>query len=53
MIEIQATMRTFEGWKVLGYFVNKGARAVWVNGIPMFTQYQVTYKHRKERKHIS
>lgn len=40
-------MRTFDGWKNLGYYVNKGSKAIWVNGVPMFTKFQVTYKHRK------
>lgn len=46
-----AKIATFETWKSLGYCVMKGTKAVWVNGVPHFTEHQVIpFSELKQKK---
>lgn len=32
----------FHTWSAMGYKINKGSKATWIDGVPMFTENQVT-----------
>lgn len=38
--------RTFNQWSSAGYKIRKGSKATWINGVPMFSEEQVTKSTR-------
>lgn len=39
---ILSNFKTFDEWSKLGYKINKGSKATWVDNVAMFAEQQVT-----------